>query len=52
MKSTNFIKKLREEQSTVISETEELRLLTAKDAMIKPAFIYQDEKANKIIKRF
>ncbi len=51
MKSTDSIKKLREEEATAISETEDIRRLTAKDAMIKPVFVYQDDDADKIIKR-
>jgi len=51
MKSTNPTKKLREEVAITISETENMRELTAKDAMIKPVFVYQDDDTNKIIKK-
>ena len=51
MKSANPTKKLREESAIIISETEEIRMLTAKDAMIKPTFIHQDDDADKIIKK-
>lgn len=51
MKSTNPTKKLREENAITISETENIRKLTAKDAMIKPVFVYQDDDADKIIKK-
>ena len=51
MKSTNFVKKLREEEATFISETENIRKLTAKDAMIKPVFIYPEYNADRIIKK-
>ena len=40
MKSTNFIKKLRKEESIAIFETEDIKKLTAKDAMIKPVFVH------------
>ena len=50
MKSTDFIKKLRGEGATTISEIESIRRLTAKDAMIKPVFIHPDDDADKIIK--
>ena len=51
MKSINPLKKLRKEEATFISETEDVRNLTAKDAMIKPVFVHQDDDANKIIKK-
>ena len=51
MKSKNSLKKLRNEQSIFFSETENIRKLTAKDAMIKPLFVHQDDDANKIIKK-
>ena len=51
MKSTNFIKKLREKEVITISETKEIRGLTAKDAMIKPVFLYPEDNADKIIKK-
>lgn len=51
MKSTNIIKKLREGEAIAISETEDMKKLTAKDAMIKPVFIYQEDDADKIIKK-
>lgn len=45
------MKKLRKEHSILISETEEIKKLTAKDAMIKPVFLYQDDDVNTIIKK-
>ncbi len=51
MKSTNLTKKLRKEEAAFISETKNIRKLTAKNAMIKPVFIHQDDNADKIIKR-
>jgi len=51
MKSTNILKKLREGEAIVISETENIKKLTAKDAMIKPEFLYQEDDADKIIKK-
>jgi len=51
MKSINSSKKFREEEAIIISKTENLRELTAKDAMIKPVFVYQDEDIHKIIKK-
>ena len=51
MKSTNIIKKLKEREAIAISETENIKKLTAKDAMIKPVFIYQDDDVDKIIKK-
>lgn len=49
MKSPTFIKKLREQQINSFLETESIRKLTAKDAMIKPVFLYPDDDADKII---
>jgi len=51
MKSTNFIKNLRREGAIAISETENIKKLTAKDAMIKPVFLYPDDNTDKIIKK-
>ena len=51
MKSINFIKKIRGEESRFISETENIRKLTAKDAMIRPVFVYQDDDADSIIRK-
>jgi CBS-domain-containing membrane protein len=51
MKFANFIGELRKEQFTTISENENIKKLTAKDAMIKPVFIYPDDDVNKIIKK-
>ena len=51
MKSINPLKKLRKEEATFISETEEIRILTVKYAMIKPVFVHQDDDADKIIKK-
>jgi len=51
MKPTDPFKKLRREEAIVISETENIKKLTAKDAMIKPVFVYSDDDADKIIKK-
>ena len=51
MKSTKSIKRMREEEVVFISETENIRKLTAKDAMIKAVFVYQDDDAGRIIKK-
>ena len=51
MKSINPLKKLRKEEAMFLSETENIRKLTAKDAMIKPVFVHHDDSANKIIKK-
>jgi len=51
MKSKNSLKKSRTEQAIIFSETENIRKLTAKDAMIKPVFVYQDDDTDKIIKK-
>ena len=51
MKSTNVVKKLRGEEAIAISETEDIRRLTAKDAIIKPVFVYQDDDTDKIINK-
>jgi len=51
MKSTNRIKKLRKEEAILISGTENIKKLTAKDAMIKPVFLYPGDDANTIIKK-
>ncbi|MCK5699117.1 MAG: CBS domain-containing protein [Candidatus Aenigmarchaeota archaeon] len=51
MKSTKSIKRMREEEVVIISETENIRKLTAKDAMIKAVFVYQDDDAGRIIKK-
>ena len=51
MKSKNSLNKLRKEQVIIFSETEDIRNLTAKDAMIKPVFVYQDGDTDKIIKK-
>ena len=40
MKSINFIKKLRKGEAIAISETENIKRLTAEEAMIKPVFIF------------
>ena len=41
MKLRNLISKLRGEEATFISETEDLQKLTAQDAMIKPYLFMQ-----------
>jgi CBS domain-containing protein len=51
MKPINFIKKLKKEQDIIASGTEEIKMLTAKDAMIKPAFVHKNDDADKIIKK-
>jgi CBS-domain-containing membrane protein len=51
MKSKNSLEKSREEQAIMFFETKSIRKLTVKNAMIKPVFIYQDDNANKIIKK-
>jgi len=42
---------LREQQSDFLSQEHEIKRLCAKDAMIRPVFIYQDDNADKIIKK-
>ncbi len=51
MESNNPIKKLRQEEAMFLSETENIRKLTAKNAMIKPVFVHQDDDIDKIIKK-
>ena len=51
MKLIDDLKKLRKGEAIFISETEEIRRLTAKDAIIKPVFLYPDDDTNKIIKK-
>jgi len=51
MKSKNIFKKLREEDVKLIYESEAVVNLTAKNAMIKPVLVYQDDDANKIIRK-
>ena len=51
MKSKNSLKKFREKQSVTLFETENISKLTAKDAMIKPVFVYQDDDTDKTIKK-
>jgi len=51
MKPTDPFKKLRREEAIAIFETEKIKKLTAKDAMIKPVFLYPDDDADKIIKK-
>lgn len=47
----NPFKKLRKEEATSISNVKGIRKLIAKNAMTKPVFVYQDDDANKIIKK-
>jgi len=47
----NITKKLRTDDAQYISMTQNIRNLTAKDAMIKPVFVYQDDDPAKIIKK-
>ncbi len=51
MKSKNSLKNSRKEQAVILSKTEDIRNLTAKNAMIKPVFVHQDDNADKIIKK-
>ena len=51
MGSINYLKKSIKEEATFISETKGVRKLTAKDAMIKPVFVYENDGADKIIKK-
>ncbi|MFH1788047.1 MAG: CBS domain-containing protein [Candidatus Altiarchaeota archaeon] len=51
MKYPDDLKKLRKTDALVISEIEKVRRLTARDAMVKPVFAYQDEDSDKIIKK-
>jgi len=51
VKSSHQVKKLREKEAIIISETEDIRRLIAKDAIIKPVFVHQDDDADKIIKK-
>lgn len=45
----NLIKKLREQDSQNILNNENIKLLTAKDAMIRPALVHADDTSDKII---
>ena len=51
MKLTDPIKKLRDEEIVILCENKNRKKLTAKDAMIKPVFVYQDDDADRIIKK-
>lgn len=51
MKLSDSTKKLRQDQSVFFSETENIKKLTAKDAMIKPVFVYDDDTVATIIKK-
>lgn len=51
MKPTNPIKKLREEEMIFLSKNENIRKLTAKDAMIKAALVYPDDDVDEITKK-
>ena len=51
MKLIDSIKREREEQAVSISNVEDIKRLTAKDAMIKPVFIYQDDDGDDILKK-
>ncbi|MFH1510993.1 MAG: CBS domain-containing protein [Candidatus Woesearchaeota archaeon] len=44
-------RKLREKGSRYMFETENIELLRAKDAMIKPAFVHADDSTDKIISK-
>jgi CBS domain-containing protein len=51
MRLKNSVKKLRQEEVIFLSETENIRKLFAKDAMIEPVLVYQDDDADRIIKK-
>ena len=51
MKLTDQINKIKDDEAMTISGSENIRKLTAKDAMIKPVFIYQDDDADRIVKK-
>ena len=51
IKIIDRVKRSRDEESMVISETKTIRKLTVKDAMIKAAVVYSDDDVDKIIKK-
>ena len=51
MKIINNLKKLRKKEANFISETKDIRKLTARNAMIKPVFLYLEDDTTKIIKK-
>ncbi|MBU0762964.1 MAG: CBS domain-containing protein [Candidatus Altiarchaeota archaeon] len=51
MRSSDYLKKMRECEAMGILESMNIKKLTAKDAMIKPVFVYSDDGADKILKK-
>ena len=51
MKGISAIKEIRKSQAESISNFEDITPLTAKDAMIKPVFVYDDDDGNAILKK-
>lgn len=51
MKSMDIIRKMRKEQVKSISHIDDMSKLTARDAMIKPVLVYQDDDGGKILKK-
>ena len=48
---TYHLKKLREKECNYLSETEPIKKLTARDAMIKAVVVYSDYKSDKIVEK-
>jgi CBS domain-containing protein len=51
MKLRELFEKSRNKRTDVLFKTEKIIKLSAKDAMIKPIFLYEDDNANVIIKK-
>lgn len=51
MKSDKSLKKLRKDEAIYMSEELNVGALTAKDAMIKPVFLFPEEKSEVILKK-
>lgn len=51
MNQYNYIKKLKEKQAVILSQDKEHKKLYAKDALIKPVFLYPDDTAEYILKK-
>ncbi|MBT6995243.1 CBS domain-containing protein [Candidatus Woesearchaeota archaeon] len=51
MKQTNFLKEQRKQDADYMYEFSKIRKLIAKNAMIKPVFVYENDDPNKIIKK-
>ena len=51
MKSKNLLKKTKIKQAKIISEIKDIKKLIVKDAVIKPVFVYQNDNADKIMKK-